>query len=132
MLQNHCMMFPRSIRKRRSVDTFPRKRDFGVGVRRDDNSKPWVPPVIKGRAISVRTISGTGANHGFASGDLDDDAWAVRYIVEKDMPTLHSESSALNESFTKNAGLYDERVWALYIIPPTKDAGDRFIGFTAE
>ena len=28
-------------------DTFPQKINLGVGAYRDDNSKPWVLPVIK-------------------------------------------------------------------------------------
>ncbi|KAG6850528.1 hypothetical protein H0H93_012144 [Arthromyces matolae] len=44
------------------------------------------------------------AYQGFASGDLDKDAWA---------------------SFAKNAGLYGERVGALHVVPATKEAGER-------
>ena len=29
------------------VDTFPQKVNLGVGAYRDDNSKPWVLPVVK-------------------------------------------------------------------------------------
>ncbi|KAH7923519.1 PLP-dependent transferase [Leucogyrophana mollusca] len=254
------------------ADTYPQKVNLGVGAYRDDDSKPWVLPVIKkatkillndpdldheylpitglpeftaaaaklilgsdspaiveSRAVSVQTISGTGANHlgalflskfyhwdgpkqiylsdptwanhhaifknvgiepltypyydpktialdfsgfvgtlesaaprsvfllhacahnptgvdptpdqwkqiadvviaknhyvffdcayqGFASGDLNKDAWAVRYFVEKNVPLL------VCQSFAKNAGLYGERVGALHVVPPTKDAADR-------
>lgn len=59
------------------------------------------------------------AYQGFASGDLNNDAWAVRYFVEKGVPML------VCQSFAKNAGLYGERIGALHIVPPTKDAADR-------
>ena len=29
------------------TDTFPQKVNLGVGAYRDDNSKPWVLPVVK-------------------------------------------------------------------------------------
>lgn len=31
----------------------------------------------------------------------------------------------LDQSFAKNAGLYGERIGALHIVPPTKEAADR-------
>ncbi|KAJ7285955.1 aspartate amino-transferase [Mycena rebaudengoi] len=227
-------------------DTFDKKINLGVGAYRDNNSKPWILPVVKeatrillndetldheylpitglpeftsaaaklmlgpaspalaeGRVSSVQTISGTGANHlgalflskfyswgaagkkiwlsnptwanhhaifknvgieptapdrsvfllhgcahnptgvdptpeqwksiaevmilkkhyafldcayqGFASGDLDKDAWALRYFVEKGVALL------VCQSFAKNAGLYGERVGALHLVSPTKE-----------
>ncbi|KAF8517133.1 aspartate aminotransferase [Gautieria morchelliformis] len=59
------------------------------------------------------------AYQGFASGDLDKDAAAVRKFVQKGVPLL------LCQSFAKNAGLYGERVGALHVVAPTKDAADR-------
>jgi len=58
------------------------------------------------------------AYQGFASGDLDRDAWAVRHFVERGVAML------VCQSFAKNAGLYGERVGALHVIPPTKGAAD--------
>lgn len=254
------------------ADTYPQKVNLGVGAYRDDDSKPWVLPVVKkashillndptlhheylpitglpefvsaaarlilgdqssaiadGRVVSIQTISGTGANHlgalflsryyqfngdktvylsdptwvnhfaifsnvgiqhrpypyydpktigldfdgfiatlksapersvfllhacahnptgvdptqeqwetiagvflsqkhyaffdsayqGFASGDLDRDATAVRYFVSRGVPML------VCQSFAKNAGLYGERVGALHVITPNKDAANR-------
>lgn len=40
------------------------------------------------------------AYQGFASGSLDDDAWAVRYFTEQNVPLL------VCQSFAKNMGLY--------------------------
>ncbi|TRY66411.1 hypothetical protein DNTS_003370 [Danionella cerebrum] len=44
------------------------------------------------------------AYQGFASGDIDRDAWAVRYFIEQGHNVL------LSQSFAKNMGLYGERV----------------------
>ncbi|THH22144.1 hypothetical protein EUX98_g8228 [Antrodiella citrinella] len=59
------------------------------------------------------------AYQGFASGDLVNDAWAVREFVKRGVPLL------VCQSFAKNAGLYGERVGALHIIAPTKEGADR-------
>lgn len=47
---------------------------------------------------------------GFASGNLENDAWATRYFVSKKIPLL------VCQSFAKNAGLYGERVGALHVV----------------
>ncbi|KAL0573277.1 hypothetical protein V5O48_008684 [Marasmius crinis-equi] len=59
------------------------------------------------------------AYQGFASGDLDQDAWAVREFVKKGVPML------VCQSFAKNAGLYGERVGALHVISPDKATAER-------
>jgi len=59
------------------------------------------------------------AYQGFASGDLDKDAWAVRYFVELGVPLL------VCQSFAKNAGLYGERVGALHIVSANPDTATR-------
>ncbi|KAJ8078672.1 hypothetical protein PM082_012955 [Marasmius tenuissimus] len=59
------------------------------------------------------------AYQGFASGDLDQDAWAVREFVKKGVPML------VCQSFAKNAGLYGERVGALHVISPNKETAER-------
>ncbi|KAL8286388.1 hypothetical protein RQP46_004405 [Phenoliferia psychrophenolica] len=56
------------------------------------------------------------AYQGFASGSLDDDAWAVRYFTEQGVPLL------VCQSFAKNMGLYGERVGALSVV--AAHAGD--------
>jgi aspartate aminotransferase len=50
------------------------------------------------------------AYQGFASGDLDNDAWAVRHFVDQKIPLL------ICQSFAKNAGLYGERVGNLAVV----------------
>ena len=42
------------------------------------------------------------AYQGFATGDLDEDAWAVRFFAEKNIDLL------IAQSFSKNFGLYSE------------------------
>lgn len=59
------------------------------------------------------------AYQGFASGDLDRDASAVRYFVQRGVPLL------VCQSFAKNAGLYGERIGALHLVAETKEASDR-------
>ncbi|KAI9065107.1 aspartate aminotransferase [Trametes sanguinea] len=59
------------------------------------------------------------AYQGFASGDLENDAWAVREFARRSVPLL------VCQSFAKNAGLYGERVGALHIVAPSKDAAAR-------
>jgi len=59
------------------------------------------------------------AYQGFASGDLDKDAWAVRYFVEQGLPLL------VCQSFAKNAGLYGERVGALHVVSANQETGNR-------
>ncbi|CAH8500784.1 unnamed protein product [Heterobilharzia americana] len=54
------------------------------------------------------------AYQGFASGDLDNDAWAIRLFASMNMEMF------VAQSFSKNFGLYNERVGNLLFI--TKDA----------
>ncbi|KAG7448624.1 aspartate aminotransferase [Guyanagaster necrorhizus] len=50
------------------------------------------------------------AYQGFATGDLDNDAWAVREFARRGIAML------VCQSFAKNAGLYGERVGALHVV----------------
>jgi aspartate aminotransferase, mitochondrial len=51
------------------------------------------------------------AYQGFASGDAESDAWALRYVVAQgDIPVL------LAQSFAKNFGLYGERCGTLSVV----------------
>lgn len=59
------------------------------------------------------------AYQGFASGDLDNDAWAVRHFVDRHVPLL------VCQSFAKNAGLYGERVGCLNIVAKDSDEAAR-------
>ncbi|KAJ7046669.1 aspartate amino-transferase [Mycena alexandri] len=59
------------------------------------------------------------AYQGFASGDLDKDAWAVRFFVEKGVALL------VCQSFAKNAGLYNQRVGALHLVSANKETSTK-------
>lgn len=57
------------------------------------------------------------AYQGFASGDLENDAWAVRYFVSQGFELC------VAQSFAKNFGLYGERAGAFHFITgPGSDA----------
>lgn len=55
------------------------------------------------------------AYQGFASGDLEKDAYAVRLFTQLNIPFF------LCQSFAKNIGLYNERVGCLHMFMDTKD-----------
>ncbi|KAH7396324.1 aspartate transaminase [Pyrenochaeta sp. MPI-SDFR-AT-0127] len=85
-----------------------------------DLSQPeWqqVAEVVKRKRLFVVFDS---AYQGFATGDLDGDAWAVRYFVEQLI--VHGESDhpglCVAQSFSKNFGLYGERIGALHFVVP--------------
>lgn len=55
------------------------------------------------------------AYQGFASGDLDRDAWAVRYFVSQGFELFCAQS------FSKNFGLYNERIGNLTVVAKNTD-----------
>jgi len=55
------------------------------------------------------------AYQGFASGDLDRDAWAVRMFASRGMPVMAAQS------FSKNFGLYGERVGCFTAVAATEE-----------
>ncbi|CAM9011821.1 hypothetical protein WICANDRAFT_30060 [Wickerhamomyces anomalus NRRL Y-366-8] len=56
------------------------------------------------------------AYQGFASGDLENDAWAIQKGVEVlETPIL------ICQSFAKNVGMYGERIGAFHLVLPTPD-----------
>lgn len=59
------------------------------------------------------------AYQGFASGDLEKDAWATRYFVERGF------EMCIAQSFAKNFGLYGERAGAFHFISKSADAAKR-------
>ena len=62
------------------------------------------------------------AYQGFATGDLDRDAFAVRHFVEEGF------SLFVAQSFAKNFGLYGERVGALTFVGTSPLAATRALG----
>lgn len=59
------------------------------------------------------------AYQGFASGDLDNDAWAVRYFVEQGFELC------VAQSFSKNLGLYGERAGVFHFVSAGADRQKR-------
>ena len=63
------------------------------------------------------------AYQGFASGDPDADAWAIRYFYSTIFGASAPKTSApagmlVCQSFSKNFGLYGERIGALHLVSP--------------
>ncbi|KAL4613656.1 aspartate aminotransferase, mitochondrial-like [Arapaima gigas] len=79
----------------------------------DPRQEQWkeMSEVIKKRNLLVFFDM---AYQGFASGDIDRDAWAVRYFIEQ------GHNIVLSQSFAKNMGLYGERVGGFTVV--CKDA----------
>lgn len=88
----------------------------------DLSKSQWaeVARVIKRKNLFVVFDS---AYQGFATGDVDGDAWAVRYFVEQLILGAESETTShpgicVAQSFSKNFGLYGERVGAIHLVVP--------------
>lgn len=75
----------------------------------DPTQEQWkkIAEVIKEKKLFPLFDS---AYQGFASGDLDKDAWAVRYFADQGFEFLCSQS------FAKNFGLYNERIGNLTFV----------------
>ncbi|KAJ6113450.1 hypothetical protein N7523_006767 [Penicillium sp. IBT 18751x] len=58
------------------------------------------------------------AYQGFATGDLDGDAWAVRLFTENVLAFDTHPGLCVAQSFSKNFGLYGERIGALHLVVP--------------
>jgi aspartate aminotransferase len=67
------------------------------------------------------------AYQGFASGDADADAWAVRHFVERSTMEL-----CVAQSFSKNFGLYGQRVGAFHLVTSTPHARERAHGLLSD
>ncbi|XP_073461741.1 aspartate aminotransferase, mitochondrial [Aquarana catesbeiana] len=59
------------------------------------------------------------AYQGFASGDIDRDAWAVRHFIQE------GHNVVLSQSYAKNMGLYGERVGAFTVVCSDADEAKR-------
>ncbi|KAL2076901.1 hypothetical protein ACEWY4_027502 [Coilia grayii] len=75
----------------------------------DPRPEQWkeMSEVIKRRKLLVFFDM---AYQGFASGDIDRDAWAVRHFIQEGHNVL------LSQSFAKNMGLYGERVGGFTVV----------------
>ncbi|KAL6230163.1 hypothetical protein BDW75DRAFT_248913 [Aspergillus navahoensis] len=66
------------------------------------------------------------AYQGFATGDVSGDAWAVRHFAENNLLACETKTTyphpgmgmCVAQSFSKNFGLYGERVGALHLVVP--------------
>lgn len=61
------------------------------------------------------------AYQGFATGDLEEDAWPIRYFIQQGFQIM------LSQSFAKNMGLYGERCGAFHIVAHNKDTADKVL-----
>lgn len=61
------------------------------------------------------------AYQGFASGDLDQDAWAIRHFTESGLELM------VAQSFAKNFGLYGERVGAIHFVCKDKELAENIL-----
>lgn len=79
----------------------------------DPNREQWkqIAATMKARNLLPFFDS---AYQGFASGDLDDDAWSVRYFIEQEFEII-----MIAQSYAKNFGLYGERVGCLHLVAPS-------------
>lgn len=59
------------------------------------------------------------AYQGFASGDLEKDAFAIRLFAKWGFQMI------VTQSFAKNMGLYNERIGAFHLLTASKDAAVR-------
>ncbi|XXG75950.1 hypothetical protein AAC387_Pa08g0411 [Persea americana] len=82
------------------------RRDDFIEVKGCCNEKEVVQGVIK-------------APHGFASGSLDEDASSVRSFVSRGLEVL------ITQSYSKNLGLYAERIGAINVVCSSSDAATR-------
>lgn len=67
------------------------------------------------------------AYQGFASGNVDNDAWAVRHFVSRGTMEL-----CVAQSFSKNFGLYGQRVGAFHLVTSSPFARERAHGLLAD
>lgn len=77
-----------------------------------------MPPLLRAAGVLFQPPRGAAAQ-GFASGDLDADAFALRLFLSSGAPML------LAQSFAKNMGLYGERAGALHVVCASADEARR-------
>ncbi|KAK3290187.1 pyridoxal phosphate-dependent transferase [Chaetomium fimeti] len=72
------------------------------------------------------------AYQGFATGDVDNDAWAVRHFTTRSSGNNNNNNTPLEfavaQSFSKSFGLYSERVGALHVVARTRDGAAKVDG----
>lgn len=84
-----------------------------------DPSKEQWPTILDTLASKEHIVIFDSAYQGFASGSLDNDAFAVRLGLEK---LAKSCPIFVCQSFAKNFGMYGERVGCFHLVLPQQDA----------
>ncbi|KAG0154902.1 hypothetical protein PDIDSM_474 [Penicillium digitatum] len=72
--------------------------------------------------IEGLTFSSQLDSQGFATGDADHDAWPIRHFATRSNGTLEF---AVAQSFSKNFGLYGERIGALHIVALNEESAGK-------
>lgn len=65
------------------------------------------------------TLYFDSAYQGFATGDLDNDAYAIRSFIRRGFQCF------VSQSFAKNVGLYGERIGALHIVTADRETAEK-------
>lgn len=83
----------------------------------DPSREQWkqIADIVKSRKLFVFFDS---AYQGFATGNLDNDAWPVRYFIQLGIDCL------VAQSFSKNMGLYGERVGCIHVVQNNANTED--------
>ena len=64
-------------------------------------------------------VGGMGGRQGFASGSLEEDAFAPRFFVQQGLEIF------VSQSYSKNLGLYAERIGAINVVANDKESALR-------
>ncbi|OMJ70441.1 hypothetical protein SteCoe_31580 [Stentor coeruleus] len=67
------------------------------------------------------TLYFDSAYQGFATGDLDNDAYAIRSFIRRGFQCF------VSQSFAKNTGLYGERIGALHIVTANRETSEKVL-----
>ncbi|KAI5957141.1 AAT2 [Candida jiufengensis] len=83
----------------------------------DPTENQW-DEILKALEAKKHIILFDSAYQGFASGDLEKDAYPIRKAINEKIIT---SPIIICQSFAKNVGMYGERVGAIHVILPTHD-----------
>lgn len=97
---------------------FANRRDSSLSL---ISPSKWCYPYSK----TVQRVK-FACSQGFATGDLAEDAWSIRYFFRNT-----SLEMLVAQSFSKNFGLYGERVGALHVVCRTEGARSKVLSLLA-
>ncbi|KAL1580016.1 aspartate aminotransferase, cytoplasmic [Candida albicans P76067] len=86
----------------------------------DPNQSQW-DEILAALEKKKHFIIFDSAYQGFASGDLEKDAYPIRKAIDSKVIT---SPIIICQSFAKNVGMYGERVGAIHVIPSTVESND--------